>query len=282
MHPTQIEKIPAAVISIISEIYQSRYTRKRLENLFLTASAPEEIPSGNKYDMITDWLRLINQKSPNPLKVLGILLEDFLERDAIPNSYFDEGYSIEKLREEQEKIKGTLLQSGLNYSNDGSISINEGAISIKLSLQERILKQGLSTIEQESKRALNTLSSDPRAAILYAGNMLESSIKAYLDRNNVIYKEKDTLSDVWNKFVEYLGINPKNFDDNGLKQISSGLFQIVHGTMYLRNKKSAAHGKSEVQLQEIYIKPRHARLVVNSAHTLASYIVELIENSIPE
>ncbi|WP_081758985.1 abortive infection family protein [Thioalkalivibrio sp. HK1] len=33
-------------------------------------------------------------------------------------------------------------------------------------------------------------------------------------------------------------------DEKDLKKIASGLFQIVDGTMHLRNKKSAAHTAS--------------------------------------
>ncbi|WP_246744132.1 abortive infection family protein [Bartonella raoultii] len=45
--------------------------------------------------------------------------------------------------------------------------------------------------------------------------------------------------------------------------------------MNLRNKKGAAHGRSEENFREINLKPRHACLVVNAASALAMYILEL-------
>jgi hypothetical protein len=39
--------------------------------------------------------------------------------------------------------------------------------------------------------------------------------------------------------VEHIGISPKELDDKDLKKIASALFNIVEGTMHLRNKKNA-------------------------------------------
>ncbi len=57
--------------------------------------------------------------------------------------------------------------------------------------------------------------------------------------------------------------------------ITSGLYQVVQGTMNLRNKKSASHGRSEENFRKINLKPRHACLVVNAASALAMYILKL-------
>ncbi|WBU53580.1 abortive infection family protein [Paracoccus sp. SCSIO 75233] len=61
---------------------------------------------------------------------------------------------------------------------------------------------------------------------------------------------------------------------NDLKKIASGLNSIVDGTMFLRNKKSASHGRTEAQIKANELRPRHARLVIHSAHTLATYVLE--------
>ncbi|EJF79125.1 abortive infection family protein [Bartonella doshiae] len=59
--------------------------------------------------------------------------------------------------------------------------------------------------------------------------------------------------------------------------IASGLYKIVDGTMHLRNKKSAAHGRLEKDLELINLKPHHARLTFNAAHSLSMYILELMD-----
>ena len=138
LHSVQATKIPAAIIGVMSNIYSDYYTHSQINSLFLAASAPDEIPETNKPDKITNWLRLINNKSIEPLKILGALLEGFLEQEPdTPN-----------ISCAQEKIKDTLSQNGLVYSRGGFISKAGGTYSTK-SLQERIAKQGLIAIDCE-------------------------------------------------------------------------------------------------------------------------------------
>lgn len=100
----------------------------------------------------------------------------------------------------------------------------------------------------------------------YAGNILEASLKAYLQAKSITFNDETaTLSDLWPLVRGDIGLNPKDLENKDLKKIASGLNSIVDGTMYLRNKKSGAHGRTEEQTKEIALRPRHARLVVHSA-----------------
>lgn len=98
---------------------------------------------------------------------------------------------------------------------------------------------------------------------------------------------RNTLPALWKEVVKNAKMHPndmkqENFknqdlDKNDLKMVTSGLYKIVQGTMNLRNKKGAAHGHSEKDFQLINLKPRHARLTFNAAHSLSIYILELME-----
>ncbi|WP_304270880.1 abortive infection family protein [Pseudoglutamicibacter cumminsii] len=57
--------------------------------------------------------------------------------------------------------------------------------------------------------------------------------------------------------------------DDGFKQIARGLVQIVNGLSTIRNMASDGHAR--------HVKPqdRHARVAVNSAKTVASFLVEV-------
>ena len=57
--------------------------------------------------------------------------------------------------------------------------------------------------------------------------------------------------------------------DEGFKQIARGLVQIVNGLAAIRNMASDGHAR-HVQPQA-----RHARVAVNSAKTVASFLVEV-------
>lgn len=57
--------------------------------------------------------------------------------------------------------------------------------------------------------------------------------------------------------------------DDGFKQIARGLVQVVNGLAVIRNMASDGHAR-HVQPQD-----RHARVAVNSAKTVASFLVEV-------
>lgn len=118
---------------------------------------------------------------------------------------------------------------------------------------------------------------DPHAAAQYAGNVLEATLKAYLDHRQTTYKSSDALADLWKLAAAQIGLRAADWDNKDLKKIASGLHSIVDGITHLRNTKSSAHGRSEEQRQNINIKPRHARLAIHSAHTVAAYVLELID-----
>lgn len=80
MHPP--ERIPTAIIGLLGLIFPDRYTQAGIDSLFQMAGAPDPIPEGSKAVKVQAWLRLANQRSPEPLKVLGAILDDFMEWSA--------------------------------------------------------------------------------------------------------------------------------------------------------------------------------------------------------
>ncbi len=127
------------------------------------------------------------------------------------------------------------------------------------------------------ERSLKQVDADPNAAAHYAANILEATLKAYLVKKAIPFNdESDTLNKLWESVRDHIGINPKDLATKDLKKIASGLNSIVDGTMFLRNKKSGAHGRTEQQTKENALRPRHARLAIHSAHTLAAYVLECL------
>ncbi len=259
------------MIGLLAKILPDYYTHSGLDALFLSASAPDSIAEGNKENKVLSWLRNINKQSHNPLEILGNIITKFGDLETTIYPAHTDAYDYH-----WKEIIDCLAKDGFSYSRGGMIT--KGASIPSVSLRENIKNRGLNSIELEINRALNNIEKDPLSAVHNAGSVLEATLKNYLDHYQQNYEEdKDTLSSLWQKTVQHIGIHPKELSDKDLKEIASGLFSIVHGTMHLRNKKSASHGKSENQFQNISITPRHARLAINASHTIASYIVELME-----
>jgi len=269
------DKIPSPIIGMLGEIMSETHTHAEIDRLFAYADAPDEKPEGNKVQKTVDWLRLTNKRSRRPLSVLGALLEDFLERDPLARNYCQDEAWSKTLAHNQTKIRAALTKAGLSYRTGGHI-ISASASPVT-SLQDRVNNGGLEAIGIEMDRALKMVNDDPNAAVHYAGNILEASLKAYLQNKSIPFNDETaTLSDLWPLVRSDIGLNPKDLENKDLKKIASGLNSIVDGTMYLRNKKSGAHGRTEEQTRKIALRPRHARLVVHSAHTLSMYVLECL------
>lgn len=276
----EADKIPSPLIGILGEIFNEFYTHAEINRVFTYADAPGDPPDGNKIQKTVDWLRRVNKQAAAPLLVLGPLLEEILEKepfdtaDAAPWDQKEPEWSV-KLRKDQERINTILGKAGLSYSNGGHVGISSGTATA--TLREIIDAGGLAAIQIEMNRALKQVETDPNAAAHYAGNILEATLKAYLIKKSVLFNDQaDTLNRLWELVRDNIGINPKDLESKDLKKIASGLNSIVDGTMYLRNKKSGAHGRTEEQLEANALRPRHARLVIHSAHTLAAYVLECL------
>ena len=138
------QTIPAATIGLLSQILPDYYTHDGLNGLFLTASAPEEIPVGSKSSKVTTWLRSINAKCSDSIAVLGSLLGDFMDRESFFATCFGFGVdeeSASKLREAQNKVSETLSKDGFCYSRGGHVT--KGGTISTISLQENVSKRGL-------------------------------------------------------------------------------------------------------------------------------------------
>ncbi|USP02207.1 abortive infection family protein [Bartonella taylorii] len=297
---SQKNKIPPAIIGLLPPMFAYHYTHNELDDLFIASFAPPEIPVGSKPEKVKAWLRAINMECEEPLEVLGNLLGNFLEKEYYNpnpsgfNPTLDE--KVLQLQKDKRTVLEKLKEYDLEYQRGGHIIKNElnstqelqkaGLLSTE-ELQKLIAGKKLSAVEIEIKRALENIEKDPREAVLFAANLLEASCKAYLDHHSISYKNGHTLRDLWKQVVAKAKIHPddmkqenlknQDLDENGLKMIASGLYQIVNGTMNLRNKKGAAHGHSEKDFKLINLKPRHARLTFNAAHSLSMYILELMD-----
>jgi hypothetical protein len=257
--------IPATVIATCTEVISENETHAAIDSLFSYAGAPGEPPEGSKPVKIQEWLRRINKdNSIDPLKILGRILEKYMEEsihdiDSFHNSETDN----------QIKIKRVLTQYNLHYERGGMSSTSISSLSH--SLKNHIENLNIPTIEQEFKRALLNVDSNPRDAVSAASNILESLCKIYIEEEKLDVPAKQDLKPIWNIVCKDLGLDPSILEDNDLKSILSGLFAIVNGIGALRTHASSAHGAGKKSYK---LEPRHAKLAIHSAHTVALFILE--------
>ena len=274
------QRIPSPLIALLGEVFSNEYTHPQINNLFEYADAPTIAHGGNKVQKTMDWLKACNNQSEKPLEILGALLEKFLEKSpsdhdkAMP--WREETESSKKLKISQDKIKGMLGKHGLVYVAGGTIA--SSSTTPTRNLLERVSSGGLKAVDVEMRRANQMINSDPNSAVHFAANILEATFKAYLLRRKIAFADdSDTLSTLWKLTRDNMGANPKDLASKDLKKIASGMHSIVEGIMFLRNKRSSAHGKTEEQINNDAMLPRHARLAVHASHTLSADVLECMD-----
>jgi len=256
--------LPATLISVLTDVLADGETHASLDRLFMYAGAPGDPPAGSKPVKVMEWLRRANRdESVNPLEVLGRLIERYMEADP------DETYWGELLPERREKIEKALSRAELQYHRGGTVTASVGTPS--RTLEQLIRGRDLAAIDEEFARALRTVESNPKDAVLAACNVLESLCKTYIEDEGLEMPAKQDLQPVWTVVRKDLGFDPSAVEERDLKEILSGLLAVVSGVGALRTHASSAHGAGRRRYR---LEPRHGRLAVHAAHTLVVFVLE--------
>ena len=267
--------IPRPIIGLVSEIISEHYTHAQLDNLFLQADAPGDPPLGNKLVKCQTWLARCNKEVPDSLRILGAVIEDFMERILRCSNPLGSSDSwIEEWQASRNKIYEALASHGLNYSAGGLIH-KLGSIGATKSLEHIIKSKDIAAVEVEFDRALVNIDRDPPASLTAACAIIESICRVIIEEKNLPLPKDLSIKQLWNVLAKYFGFDPSSLEDNDLRKILTGLSSIVDGVGSLRTHAGSAHGRGMMRYN---IQPRHARLAVNAAHTLAIFIFESWDN----
>jgi hypothetical protein len=169
-----------------------------------------------------------------------------------------------------------LAKDGLRYQRGGHI-MGAALSGPSRSLGERLKGGGQQALELEYRRAYDQVETDPPAAVTAACAILETVCKIYLEDEGHDLPSKQVLGPLWTETAARLGLAAKDVTDGDLRQILSGLSSIAVGVAALRTHKGSAHGHTDVAARNYRLEPRHARLAVHAAHTLAMFVLETWE-----
>ena len=123
----------------------------------------------------------------------------------------------------------------------------------------------------EFERALSTIETDPAAAVTAACATIESLCRVYIEDEGLVMPSDQSIKPLWKAVQPSLGLDPSQIADDDLKRILSGLTSIIDGLGAFRTHVGSAHGRGRGSYRP---SPRHARLVVHSAHTLTVFVIE--------
>ncbi len=257
--------IPQAILAIVAEHASTVETHASLDNLFTYAGCSGDPPPGSKPVKALAWLRATNKdETVDPLEVLGKVVEAYMEK---PLPYSTDGFDVTKAF--RNKVKAALAASGLQYLAGGVIA---GSLAAPTrTLEGFIRERNVKALSEEFERASSKAEKEPREAVSAAANILESICKHYIEEQGLPMPAKQVLGDLWSTVRKDLGFDPSQVADDDLRGILSGLIQVVQGLAAFRTHASSAHGAGPKAYR---LAPRHSRLAVHAAHTVALFILE--------
>ncbi len=131
-------------------------------------------------------------------------------------------------------------------------------------------------VSQQITRMESSVNLDPELAIGTAKELVETCCKSILSECEVTYSKSEDLPKLVKKTVQELSLTPSDIPDQAkasdtIKRLLSNLASITQGVAELRNHYGTGHGRLE---NNKGLQPRHAKLAVGAASTLAVFLTE--------
>lgn len=272
-------KIPPSLIGTAGPILASAYTHSELNALFLANSFPGDPPDGNKVSKCLDWMRRANRDCDNALDCFGKLIAEFMDSERGTSAPIGWDSPGQESIDPRKTIQEALGKESLSYQRGGYI-LGGGLSGPSRSLAERLQSEGIEALDREYERAYKAIEEDPLVAVTAACAILESVCKTFLEAKGHELPNKQVLGNLWAETARHLKLQPAQLADTDLKRILQGLYGVADGVAALRTHAGSAHGQSGHSKSEkvtYRIEPRHARLAVRAAHTMAMFVLETWE-----
>jgi hypothetical protein len=151
---------------------------------------------------------------------------------------------------------GIAATPGISAAKDILSSIDSGYISKQITRME------------------TAIISDPALAIGTAKELIATCCKTILAERSVPFGKSADIPELVKLVKETLVLVPNGFSDDIVKRLISNLGMVGISVAELRNRFGTGHGK---EAGTTGLSPRHARLAVGAASTLAVFLMETHE-----
>lgn len=258
-------KIPNSVIGAVSSVLAGYYySHAKLNSLFMEAGAPGDPPLGHCETKCSIWLRRCNDDpSADPLKILGFVVQHYMDSPQLDD--------MQTVVDGRQRISDALSKNQLSYQLNGYISLAGASIAAR-TLADFLRAGDYASIDAEFARALGQLDRDPHAAITAACSIIEAICKHCLETLGQQLPAPQTVAPLWRAVQPHLGLSMNQTLNDDQRQMLQGLSSVVHGIGAFRTHIGSAHGRGPSPPP---ISIAEARLAVNAAHTLVTFIMEL-------
>lgn len=267
------QKIPNSVVGAVASVIADHYySHSKLDTLFMESGAPGEAPEGNCEKKCSNWLKRCNDDPTiDALEVLGAVIQEYMDQE--PPSSLVGGTLTSKVVEGQTRIHNALSKNQLAYRTNGYVT-KAGSTPISKTLEDYLRSGDFSSIEKEFERAVEQIQSDPHASITASCAIIEATLKFYIESfDNLEMPNKLNVMPLWGVVQSHLTLNADAALAADQHKVLKGLSSIIDGIGAFRSHIGSAHGRGS---NPPSIVVAEARLVVNAAHTIVVFILDVL------
>lgn len=172
---------------------------------------------------------------------------------------------------EKTKISGRPIFVG-RMKITGKESLARKTENIRKILNAEYVTQQINLME-------TSIEISPHIAIGLAKELIETCCKSIFEERKIKYEKTWDLPKLMKETTKLLKLTPEDISDEvkaakSIKQILGSLSSVVQGIGEIRNEYGSGHGKDG---KFKGLQPRHAKLAVGAASTLAIYLLETHE-----
>jgi hypothetical protein len=183
-------------------------------------------------------------------------------------------HNSEWAQKELASLRKWVERDGFRY-NDGRI-VPLGRNAALEDVTDTVSAFDMPELHRQVDRMQSAVDDDPGLAIGTAKELLETTCKTILDERGVDFSASDDLPKLVKETRKALDLVPDNIPDAAkgadvIRRLLSNLGAVAQGLGELRNLYGTGHGKSG---RSRGLGPRHARLAVGAASTLATFLLE--------
>lgn len=204
------------------------------------------------------------------------------------NRFFNilSGHSADEIKSAYNYIISTIIQkiNEILYFGGNELAIIGGQYVVReIGSKVEVQAPKIKTIDREyiksiSNRAMNDVEQQNfDSAITKSRTLLEETFCYVIEKKGEIPSESGDMAKLFKQVKELYNMHTDKNTDKRINTLLSGLNSIVSAIAEMRNKDSDAHG---VGANRISIKEHHAQLFVNSAMTMADFILSVAERNI--
>lgn len=246
----------------------------KIEALFLDCGLDMRIGSSSRVPATIQFLRDLSGQPNGDESIKRVIL-----RTCDPREYLS---APEKAVAVRLHLNAALEPEGLAIaiiSGTAHLVERTGTGLIVEPFISKVTKLDFDTVQIEIARALPSISSDPEDAVTAACSLIEAVCRSILIELGLELPPKRDIDGLLKAVQEPLGLSPGRTNlpaeiEQDVRQVLGGLTSVVKGIGALRTHGGDAHGREKGFRR---LDPRIARLALNSASSVALFLIETWE-----